>query len=115
MFGGPRTAYEPAARSDLAAGGEPHLIKVLYLAHCTREKGLFDTLAGARLANLELVGRKAPVSLRLLGSIESASRVGFHRRPIWRAFATAAVRLRTSSFRKMRCKCPLVVPTVIDS
>ena len=31
-----------------------------------------------------------------------------------RAFATAAVRLCTSSFRKIRCKCPLVVPTVMD-
>jgi glycosyltransferase involved in cell wall biosynthesis len=48
------------------AGGEPNLIKVLYLAHCTREKGLFDTLTAIALANERLSKRHAPVSLRLL-------------------------------------------------
>jgi glycosyltransferase involved in cell wall biosynthesis len=46
-------------------GGEPQLIRVLYLAHCTREKGLFDTLAAVVLANQRLRSRQAPVSLRL--------------------------------------------------
>ena len=35
------------------------------------------------------------------------------RKPRSRAFATAAVRLRTLSLRKILCKCPFVVPTVI--
>ena len=48
------------------AGGDPQLVKVLYLAHCTREKGLFDTLAAVALANQRLRSRQAPVSLRLL-------------------------------------------------
>jgi glycosyltransferase involved in cell wall biosynthesis len=48
------------------AGNDPHLVKVLYLAHCTREKGLFDTLAAAALASERLAERQAPVSLRLL-------------------------------------------------
>src|ERR1035437_7296660 len=48
------------------AGGEPDVIKVLYLAHCTREKGLFDTLTAVALANQRLSKRQAPVSLRLL-------------------------------------------------
>jgi glycosyltransferase involved in cell wall biosynthesis len=47
-------------------GGDPQLVKVLYLAHCTREKGLFDTLTAGALANQRLVTRHAPVSLRLL-------------------------------------------------
>ena len=40
----------PARRLEAAdlqdTGGDPQLIRVLYLAHCTREKGLFDTLDG---------------------------------------------------------------------
>src|SRR5438105_2055526 len=28
-----------------ATGGDPQVVRVLYLAHCTREKGLFDTIA----------------------------------------------------------------------
>ncbi len=48
------------------AGGNPHLIKVLYLAHCTHEKGLFDTLTAVALANARLRQRQAPVSLRLV-------------------------------------------------
>jgi len=47
-------------------GGEPQVIRVLYLAHCTHEKGLFDTLAAVKLANQRLRQRQAPVSLRLL-------------------------------------------------
>jgi glycosyltransferase involved in cell wall biosynthesis len=46
-------------------GGDPHLIKVLYLAHCTREKGLFDALAAASLASQRLAEREARVSIRL--------------------------------------------------
>jgi glycosyltransferase involved in cell wall biosynthesis len=39
---------------------------VLYLAHCTREKGVFDTLAAVALASQRLRSQQAPVSLRLL-------------------------------------------------
>jgi len=53
-------------RDAPVAGPEPHLVKVLYLAHCTREKGLFDTLTGVVRANERLRARQAPVSLRLL-------------------------------------------------
>src|SRR5882724_11724472 len=49
-----------------SAGADPRTVKVLYLAHCTREKGLFDTVAGVDLANDQLRKRRAPVSLRLL-------------------------------------------------
>lgn len=49
-----------------AAGGDAHIVKVLYLAHCTREKGLFDTVAGVSLANEQLLKRRSPLALRLL-------------------------------------------------
>jgi glycosyltransferase involved in cell wall biosynthesis len=48
-----------------SAGSETQVVTVLYLAHCTREKGLFDTLAGVALARERLAGRRFPVSLRL--------------------------------------------------
>jgi glycosyltransferase involved in cell wall biosynthesis len=39
---------------------------VLYLAHCTREKGLFDALHGVARANQTLAACKSPVSIRLI-------------------------------------------------
>src|SRR5215471_1236945 len=47
-------------------GGSPQVVRVLYLAHCTREKGLFDTLAGIAIASQRLAERRFPVCLRLL-------------------------------------------------
>ncbi len=49
-----------------ATGGNPQEVRVLYLAHCTREKGLFDAVAGVVLASQRLSERRFPVSLRLL-------------------------------------------------
>jgi glycosyltransferase involved in cell wall biosynthesis len=46
-------------------GGDPKQVQVLYLAHCTREKGLFDTLEGVARANQRLRERQAPISIRL--------------------------------------------------
>ena len=66
-----------AARRKLLAGqtlteedilhtaGTPDVVRVLYLAHCTREKGLFDTIAGVALARQRFAARKFPLSLRL--------------------------------------------------
>jgi glycosyltransferase involved in cell wall biosynthesis len=42
------------------------MVKVLYLAHCTHEKGLFDALEGVRLANLEFSAKGVPLRARLL-------------------------------------------------
>jgi glycosyltransferase involved in cell wall biosynthesis len=47
------------------AGGEPQIVNVLFLAHCTREKGLFDTLAGVVLANTQLEKMDSPLRLHL--------------------------------------------------
>ena len=74
-------ALEPADRQNTA--GDPRQVKVLYLAHCTREKGLFDTLNGVGLANQRLRQRQSPVSLRLLvtgGFVTAGEKAEFERR-----------------------------------
>jgi glycosyltransferase involved in cell wall biosynthesis len=55
-----------SAQDLLHTGEKPNVVQVLYLAHCTREKGLFDTLAGVALANQRLAERHFPVSLHLV-------------------------------------------------
>ena len=50
------------------AGEEPHRVNVLYLAHCTHEKGLFDTVEAVRKANARLAAQGSPISLRLLAA-----------------------------------------------
>jgi glycosyltransferase involved in cell wall biosynthesis len=64
------------------AGSDANLVRILYLAHCTREKGLFDTLAAVALANQRLAQRQAPVSLRLVvagGFVTKEERADFDR------------------------------------
>jgi len=65
------------------AGAEPHLVRILYLAHCTREKGLFDTLSAVAIANQRLLQRQAPVALRLVvagGFVAAETKAEFERR-----------------------------------
>jgi glycosyltransferase involved in cell wall biosynthesis len=47
-------------------GGNPQELRVLYLAHCTREKGLFDAVGAVMLASQRLAEAQSPFSLRLL-------------------------------------------------
>ena len=66
-----------------AAGGDPQEVKVLYLAHCTRDKGVFDALQGVAAANRRLRQRQAPLSLRLLvagGFVRATERAEFEQR-----------------------------------
>lgn len=49
-----------------AAGGDPHVVKVLYLAHYMREKGLFAAAEGLVLANRILKDRKVPLQFKLM-------------------------------------------------
>jgi glycosyltransferase involved in cell wall biosynthesis len=74
----------PLDAADLQdTGGDPQEIRVLYLAHCTREKGLFDTLAGVALASQRLSSRQPPVSLHLWvtgGFVKAEDRAEFDRR-----------------------------------
>lgn len=74
----PRRTARRAARLKLAAdralspadlehtGNDPHVFKVLYLAHCTQEKGLFDSIKGVALANEVLAARKSPLTVQLI-------------------------------------------------
>jgi glycosyltransferase involved in cell wall biosynthesis len=71
----PRRRARFAARqmisSDIAPPTESseadlRTIKVLYLAHCTHEKGLFDTLDGVRIANQTLARRHSALVVQLM-------------------------------------------------
>jgi glycosyltransferase involved in cell wall biosynthesis len=55
------------------AGAEPQVIRALFLAHCSREKGLFDAVQGVVLAFRQLQARHSSVSIRLIvaGSFQS--------------------------------------------
>jgi|SRR5665213_22520 len=48
-----------------AAGGDPQVVRVLFLAHCIRQKGLFDALEGVVLANARLQQMNSPLRLEL--------------------------------------------------
>lgn len=54
------------AEESAAAGGEPEVFQVLYLAHCTRAKGLFDALEGIATANARLIREASPLHCRLV-------------------------------------------------
>jgi glycosyltransferase involved in cell wall biosynthesis len=59
-------AGESLGAADVAAaGGDPQVFKMLFLAHCIREKGLFDTLDGVALAVARLLRDNSPMDLRL--------------------------------------------------
>jgi glycosyltransferase involved in cell wall biosynthesis len=47
------------------AGGDPEIVHVLYLAHCTREKGAFDAMTGVAFANKKLAEQGSPLFLKL--------------------------------------------------
>jgi len=91
----PRHRARFAARQKLLAGqsltpadlvntgGDPHRFNVLFLAHCTRGKGLFDTLDGVALANAHLarVGSPTRMHLTVAGEfIEPREHAEFERR-----------------------------------
>jgi glycosyltransferase involved in cell wall biosynthesis len=56
------------ARQRIFAGETavtPLVVQVLFIAHCTREKGIFAAMAGVLRANQLLAARKLPMQLRL--------------------------------------------------
>jgi glycosyltransferase involved in cell wall biosynthesis len=60
-------AGQPLTEEELkSAGPEPRHVRIVYLAHCTREKGVFDAVNGVFLAAKRLAERKFPISLKLL-------------------------------------------------
>jgi len=54
-----------APEEQSRGGGDPHIVHVLYLAHCTREKGAFDAMRGAALANEKLAAYHSSLRIRL--------------------------------------------------
>jgi glycosyltransferase involved in cell wall biosynthesis len=48
------------------AGAEPQVFKVLFLGHCTRDKGLFEAVQGALLARQKLASQGSLIELRLV-------------------------------------------------
>jgi glycosyltransferase involved in cell wall biosynthesis len=59
-------ANEPISPADLEnTGGDPQVVKVLFLAHCTHEKGLFAASQAILLANQILSARQSPMRMKL--------------------------------------------------
>jgi glycosyltransferase involved in cell wall biosynthesis len=55
---------EPAGHEvTLNASSDHEVFRVLYIAHCIRNKGLFDAIEGVRLAAKQLRERRSPLSL----------------------------------------------------
>lgn len=57
-----------ARRQEIFAGkshSDPITINLLYLAHCTREKGVFAAIDAVRRASREIVARQLPLQLKL--------------------------------------------------
>lgn len=64
----PRRRARLAARRAAIEGrgdADAHTFRVLFLAHCTREKGVFDALEGALLANERLAASGSALRLEL--------------------------------------------------
>jgi glycosyltransferase involved in cell wall biosynthesis len=64
-------------------GGDPHIFKLLYLAHCTREKGLFDTLDAVGIANQALIRAGSALRIHLTvagGFMNAQERIEFDQR-----------------------------------
>jgi glycosyltransferase involved in cell wall biosynthesis len=58
----PRRRARFAARQNF---GEKQIVDVLFLAHCTREKGLFAAMEGVVAANRALIARNSPARMKL--------------------------------------------------
>jgi glycosyltransferase involved in cell wall biosynthesis len=72
---------QPDASESEKAGEHPECFRVLYLAHCTREKGLFDCIGGVLRANEKLAAAgKFRIELTVAGNFVSpAEREEFNR------------------------------------
>ncbi len=56
----------PDPKTLAEAGPEPQIFQVLFMGHCTLEKGLFDAVQGAILAHNTLATSKSAISLKLV-------------------------------------------------
>jgi glycosyltransferase involved in cell wall biosynthesis len=53
------------SKESAEAGDDPRLVKLLYVAHCSREKGLFDALDAVALVNRRLAQTESPLRVHL--------------------------------------------------
>jgi glycosyltransferase involved in cell wall biosynthesis len=85
---------QPAAREIKDADDGPQLIKVLFLAHCTREKGLFAAMEGVAAANRQLAARQSPARMRLYvaGNFATVGEKGEFDRMMQKSEFTSAVK-----------------------
>jgi glycosyltransferase involved in cell wall biosynthesis len=60
-----RRARLAERRALLAGQTGSAKFRVLYIAHCMREKGLFDAIDGVALANASLRGKNSPITIHL--------------------------------------------------
>jgi glycosyltransferase involved in cell wall biosynthesis len=62
---------QPSPRPTADAGADAQVLNVLYLAHATREKGVFDTIAGCQqaVARLRAAGSALQLKLTIAGDI----------------------------------------------
>ncbi len=71
------------APADLAlAGSEPQVVQVLFIAHCSHEKGVFSAAHGVRLANAGLAARQSPLRFKLVAAgtfVSPAEQLEFER------------------------------------
>jgi glycosyltransferase involved in cell wall biosynthesis len=89
------------------AGGDPQLVKVLFLAHCMREKGLFDALESVALANAKLNRTNSPLRLQLTVAGEFVSepeQAEFHRRVAQLAADSVPTRVNYLGFVNSQAK-----------
>src|SRR5690606_15872626 len=62
-------ARRPLTAADLhETGGDPQTVKVLYIAHCMEEKGLFDAMRAVVLANRTLAEQQAGIRIKLMAA-----------------------------------------------
>jgi len=60
------TTRKKILSGDLPKANDPDkTINVLFLAHCTREKGVFDSIQGVALANESLAAKQSPLRFRI--------------------------------------------------
>jgi glycosyltransferase involved in cell wall biosynthesis len=60
-------ARRPLTAEDLhETGGDPQIVRILFLAHCMTEKGVFDAAQAVILANRTLAEQQASVRIKLM-------------------------------------------------
>jgi glycosyltransferase involved in cell wall biosynthesis len=68
----PQRLLRLRARTQSGAGESGIVFRVIFMAHCMREKGLFDAIEAVRLANRQQTGRGVGLTLDVYGEFPDA-------------------------------------------